>query len=423
MSLKKHNITRNAAAFLMTAALSAGLLTGCSGTQETTESVEQNLTISSETSDVSETSESVNETISSIFETHSETDDWVTETPAEGLSGFYYDQLSESVQNVYAQMYSGITAKKTEFYIDCHSTNEIGVALRAMLDDHPELFWVDGSVSIYGSEEGGKERITPSYNIDLDSIDAVQAQIDAEYEAFLAVIPTNATAYQIVKTAYQFVIDQTDYDADSTQNQNIQSVFLNHRSVCAGYAKAFQYLLTRTEIPCYYVHGTISDTGATHAWNLVLIDGTPTWVDPTWGDPTYGENADDSAQMDIIYDYLCITDSELERTGHVADTDFSYPEVTDTSFDYYRLLKDYLEGYDPKVIKQHLMATVNSKTDRITFLKFDTFESYAQAVNGLFEEGDLLEDALQAQMKKDGTSSIQYYYSKSDEMLTIKIFW
>ncbi len=407
---------------MLAGTLSAFLLTGCSGQSSAEEAIE---TIVGAISDTDSTSgiSAEESRLRSLIPRHSDLEDDITEeTPSANLSGFCYDQLTDSVKSVYAQLYSGISALKTEFYVNCDATDDIQTALQALLDDHPEFFWSDGEISIYGAEHGGRERITPTYTVDVSSIPQLQAEIDRVCDEFLASVPQEASTYQKLRAAYQYIIQSTDYQTNSPQNQNIQSVFLQHQSVCAGYAKAFQYLLTKLNIPCYYVHGSISGGGETHAWNLVSIDGTMTWVDPTWGDPTYGENEADSARLTIIYDYLCMTDEELTRTGHIPDREYTYPVVTDRTYDFYRMLDDYLEGYDPQTIQEHLYATVNAD-ETITYLKFDSFEAYSAALNGIFGENGLIQEPLQLKMSREGSSSMQYYYSTSDEMLTIKIFW
>ncbi len=351
-----------------------------------------------------------------------ESDAWEVVEPTVIEDGFAYNQIGENSKKIYQQLYTGISQHQEEFYVECESTREIQVAFQALLDDNPEFFYVDGTISIYGSANGGIERVTPQYNIDMSTYETTKSWIDEEVEKVLASIPQNATTYEKVRAVYQYIILNTDYVEGSPQNQNIQSVLIYHQSVCAGYAKAFQYLLRQVGVPCYYVHGTISSTGEAHAWNLVDIDGVYTWVDPTWGDPTYGENATDSQQLDIIYDYLCMTDNEMIRTNHEADDSYVYPEVTENTYDFYRMLNDYFYTFNADEIQNHLLKTVNTGED-ITYLKFATFEAYAEAVDNLFNQEELIDVPLQRKMRLEGLDSIQYYYSISDELMTIKIFW
>ena len=72
------------------------------------------------------------------------------------------------------------------------------------------------------------------------------------------------------------------------------------RTVCAGYARAFQYLLQQLEIPCYYCTG---NAGENHAWDIVRIGGEYYNVDVTWDDTE-----------EIGYDYFNKTDAEFAPT-------------------------------------------------------------------------------------------------------------
>ena len=83
-----------------------------------------------------------------------------------------------------------------------------------------------------------------------------------------------------------YVADNTDY-VNTDDDQYIDSVFVNHQSVCAGYAKAVQYLALRHGIPCVYITGEAEDflgTGGRHAWLAAYVDGEVRFYDPTWYD-------------------------------------------------------------------------------------------------------------------------------------------
>ena len=65
--------------------------------------------------------------------------------------------------------------------------------------------------------------------------------------------------YEKAKKLYELLIDNVDYRANAEYNQNILSVFLNEKTVCAGYAKAYKYLLDQIEIPCMVLTGNVDD--------------------------------------------------------------------------------------------------------------------------------------------------------------------
>ena len=345
----------------------------------------------------------------------------------EGLSGFAYDQESEDIKGVYRQLYTGVSKRESKFTLRAADSEHIKKALTALIIDHPEFFWIDGNASMSGFKTFGIWQIKLDFNVDPSEIDGIQAKIDAAADEYLSSLPEGATDYQKVKAAYEYIIRTTDYDLKSTQNQNIQSVFVNHLSVCAGYSRALEYLLHRAGVWCAYIEGTTGDNAEGHAWNLVKIDGTYTFVDPSWGDPTYGEDATDASRLSIIYDYLCLTSDELLRAKHIPGGQYSLPECTDSSYDYYRLNGLYYEGFDPDAISRALWHAVD-EAERAVFMKFSDFESYTKAVDALFPpEGDeaesLLDAPIRQRMEWDSASSMRYYYSCSDELWIIKVYW
>ncbi len=418
---------------LISLALTAGLLSGCSGsfsaiTDDLKTAVQDKL--KEVTSGASETagqetatedSAGNTDSVESAESAYAAADDSSREDEGGQAGGFYYDQSDDEVKAVYVQLYKGILDEKTEFSVSARTSDLIEAALSAVINDHPEFFYVTGNASILGTL-GGTYQITLEFSTDPADIGAVRSEIEASAEEYLQLTAGQDDTYQKVRAAYEYIIKNTDYQLDSTDSQNIKSVFLHHASVCAGYAKAFQYLLHKAGVECVYVYGTISPDQTAHAFDLVNIDGTYTYCDPTWGDPAYGENADDSSKLDIIYDYLCMTTEEITRCRHVLTEDFTYPECTSSAYDFYVRLGDYLTSYDPDEISAHLMSTVNNG-ESVTYLKFSSDEAYQSALNGIFGDDGLIHDPLQVKMKKDNLTSISYYYSRSDELRTIKIFW
>ena len=141
-----------------------------------------------------------------VIEEEQDPGDGTAETGAQGLSGFDYDQLQEGVRSVYEQLYTGISERKSEFYITAESAEDVGPALRALLADHPEFFWITGSASIYGFPGPGIKRITLEFNIDPSEIDSQQAMIEAEAAGYLGQIYDGMSEYEKVRLAYEYVI-------------------------------------------------------------------------------------------------------------------------------------------------------------------------------------------------------------------------
>ena len=65
-------------------------------------------------------------------------------------------------------------------------------------------------------------------------------------------------------------------------DQTAYGALVEGKSVCAGYARAYQLLMQAVGIPCFYLSGI--GGSEPHAWNLVRLDGKWYYTDPTWGD-------------------------------------------------------------------------------------------------------------------------------------------
>ena len=160
---------------------------------------------------------------------------------------------------------------KEEYELDCKDVDEINRIFLCVMMDHPEIFWVSGYVYTRYTRGDVLEAMgfRGAYSMDPSTISSRQASIDAYVNNCLAGMP-DGDDYIRIRYVYEYIIRNTVYDTESSDNQNICSVFINGRSVCQGYAKATQYLLSKVGIPCTLVTGTSTGAG-NHAWNLVKI--------------------------------------------------------------------------------------------------------------------------------------------------------
>ena len=259
-----------------------------------------------------------------------------------------------------------------------------------------------------------------STTVDIENRDFLRTQLEAAADECISRIDPDVSDYQKIKQVYEYLIDMVDYDGSSPDNQNIQSALLNHRSVCAGYAKAFQYILHRMGMFCTYVTGS-TVSGGDHGWNIVRIDGNYYHVDVTWGDPVFVNMQEASGGGSAMnYNYLCCTDAELYKT-HIPKASVPLPECIDDSYNYYKRNNMYYEYFDYDTIYNVLMNSVWSDESSVV-MKFGSAEAYETAKYEMFQN-KMLSDAGQYLMSVYGGNTWNYRYNTDDDFNLITIYW
>ena len=281
--------------------------------------------------------------------------------PAESMhQGLYcYEHLSEAEKCWYEEMYAILDTMQEEGDLSmlqglAAEEEELDKVFQCLMNDYPELFFVRGYSYTRYTYAGELVRLgfTGLYTMDAAEREEKQKQIEAQAGSYLQGISPQASDYEKVKYVYETIVQETDYERDAKDSQNIYSVFVNHESVCQGYAKAVQYLLNRLGVKCTLVRGTVYE-GENHAWNLVWIDGVSYYVDATWGDASYriigAETETAVSRPAINYDYLCVTTGQLEKT-HMIDNVVPLPECMSVDANYYVMEGAYFTDYDEEAL-------------------------------------------------------------------------
>lgn len=198
----------------------------------------------------------------------------------------YYAMLEDDEKVVYEQMVTSIENMQTTFVPSVAIYEEsIQKVYEAVLYEHPALFWVDNAYTFQYMPTGEVVEITVNFNDTVNQIEENKNAFDAQCNSIIqnALVYTNDLDRE--RYIHDALRDLLTYDINASYNQSAYSAFVNHRTVCAGYAKAFQLIIMEVGIPCYYVTG--SSEGEEHAWNIVYIDGEYRNVDVTWDDTSY----------------------------------------------------------------------------------------------------------------------------------------
>ncbi|MBO5093344.1 MAG: hypothetical protein J6C33_03175 [Lachnospiraceae bacterium] len=213
----------------------------------------------------------------------------------------YYAMLDEDGQKLYRQIYANAQKLNQSFApVIPVSAKALYPVISAVYNDHPELFWVDTAYSAKCRRSGECAAITLSFNRTAKNPERENAAFEQAAETILSGAQGLDSDYDKERYVHDALVRSVEYVRSAEMNQSAYSALVNGRTVCAGYARAFQYLLQRLGIPCYYCTGY---AGESHAWNIVCLDGEYYNADVTWDDSDGG-----------TYDYFNKTDADYADT-------------------------------------------------------------------------------------------------------------
>lgn len=257
------------------------------------------------------------------------------ERPADAkvLSGTELDNLKATIINAFENVETKIDV--SSFRVDSKQFREILDSLYDSRADENQYYIA--SISTGAEKDGTPAWIQVHYQYSTAEVKE-RREKDTKFNSLVKeIVKDNVTSgmsdFDKAKALHDYLVLNCEYDIVNYQNDTIPAAsytatgaLVNHIAVCAGYARAYQALLTEAGISSYYVTGTTASNGA-HAWNIVQIDGEWYHVDTTWDDPV------PDAQGRLCYTYFLRSDKYMRSHEHKSWN--SSIKCTSTKYDTY----------------------------------------------------------------------------------------
>ncbi|WP_249029273.1 transglutaminase domain-containing protein [Tannockella kyphosi] len=331
----------------------------------------------------------------------------------EDLEYWAYSTLSQDEQKIYLLMAEAIInlEPNISFKTKDITEDDITKIWNCIRSDFYEAEYVE-TISVKRSDFFSTTNCTIvfDYRYDTEEIEIQKEEAKQVVQEAISGIDGDATDYEKVKAVYEYIVFHVEYEF-SDYDQTSYGALVKQEAVCAGYARAMQYILNEMGISCTFISGTTSffESEEGHGWNLVLIEDEYYYVDVTWGDPNYSsdENASLLAEQ-INYDYLLVTEEDI-ASNHYADDYFELPEVTATQYNFF-----VVEGLVVDTYSESRLVEIfkNPVVDNYYVWKTSDSEIYNQIIWNINND-DLISKVVN-QANITGASS--YIWISNDEM-------
>lgn len=321
---------------------------------------------------------------------------------------YFYGQLDKKEKVIYDKLYKGIIKSKSGFFVEKATEEKIQKIVPYILADHPEIFWCTGEVTCWSaSGDDNTMEVYPIYNrFKHDKKNTIKS-IEQTRDEIIASITVEGE-FEKVKAVYDYVTQNYEYIAESIDNQNVVSALLNKQTVCAGYAKAVQYILNGMDVDTTYLTGTVMQEGVIgyHAWNMVKVDGDYFYLDATWGD-VVGE------LPHTCYNSFMLSDAEMLE---IYTPDNKYEPTKNPNNSWAMRNGITLSQWDPQQLANLWGNALNNGSNFIDFKCSATiYEEYKNHVNQAQEMIDI--------MSSVGLYVEQYSVLSGDVKRDIHIFY
>lgn len=333
---------------------------------------------------------------------------------------FYYNLLSDEDKKIYSEILYILNDMSEDVALSTLDNDVVDKVFNYVLYDHPEIYYVSGYTFVRYLVNDVPNTLTLSgtYTVSKKEKEYYDGKISEYTDEFMNNIKSDIPSfddYSVAKYIYEYIINGTDYDADAPNNQNITSVMVTGRSVCAGYAKTAQYLLNMCGIDTTIVMGSVKE-GEAHSWNILNVDDAYYYMDVTWGDASYTLSDASSEYANSLppvnYNYMMMTTEEILET-HIFEELSIFPEAVSMDDNYFVREGLYFTEADSEKLKNAFNKAYEAEAEYI-MLKMSDSEAYDSVRKHLLDKQKVFN------YLKGNNNSVSYAENKDQLYM---IFW
>ncbi|MBN2860665.1 MAG: transglutaminase domain-containing protein, partial [Sphaerochaetaceae bacterium] len=336
-----------------------------------------------------------------------------------------YRHLADSVERaIYRTLQEAVQGRSLTATMDPAGTDLVFNVFLTLINDYPEYFWLSPRLdfttrSVNGSAVDMDIRFT--HTVGPQELKEREEQVARVLEKILDEVGDITDPYEQVKRVYEYLITETKYRSRVT-DQSMYSVLVEGRGVCAGYARAFQFIMRNLGFESIIVTGDLKQNGREggvlslftpyiseeldgHAWNMVKIGTQWYHVDVTSGEALTTMN------RNISYNFLTIPTEQILKT-HLLSAGQMIPHSDSYDLEYYRTHGLYLERFDLRAY-QDLFSIAEEKKERDLDVRFASTEALQNAVDNLIGRQKIF------QFLND--DEIRYFIDDVNMILTVEV--
>ncbi|MDE7290196.1 MAG: hypothetical protein K2N71_11975, partial [Oscillospiraceae bacterium] len=313
-----------------------------------------------------------------------------------------YSTLTADEKKLYDDIVHGIEGLKYKICEeDAYSIEEWAKIYGMVYNQEPRLFYMNSKVKV------GKLFYTTKSP---DAINQMQSAIDATADKLVKEAAGKSSTFEKLKVFHDYLVLNSSFEFSSGSQDYNTSIYNAFGSgepqgniQCNGYAKSMQYLCDKAGIVSMVVTGESAE-GASHAWNVVDVDGKWYNLDCTWDDPLM----DPPLYKNIRYNFFLVPDKWIHNVTHMHVnqhklssgkyiTYFTPPACTETAQNYFikngyvyndfdsaeaAIKAEIKKAAENKSRSAHIMVGSKTLYDQL-YAKGTDYQKYAREFSGV----------------------------------------